>query len=72
MAKVSVDLGFTFKFGEGDSWAKIYSYVHDIDTELPLKEQLEKVDKALETTFKYLMLKVDKQIEAVVKKAEEL
>ena len=43
MAKVGVKLGFTFRVGPLDTnqYARMDMEIHDIDTELPIEEQLE-------------------------------
>ena len=43
MAKVGLKLGFTFRVGPLDTnqYARMDMEIHDIDTELPIEEQLE-------------------------------
>ena len=50
MAKVSVHLGFTFRVGplETNQYSRIDVDVRDIDTELPVREQMNEASKALD------------------------
>ena len=67
MAKVSVHLGFTFRVGSLDTnqYSRIDVDVRDIDTELPIKDQLEQTDQVLEDVWKVVRQTVDEKIEDV-------
>ena len=67
MAKVSVHLGFTFRVGSLDTnqYSRIDVDVRDIDTELPIKDQLEQTDQVLEDVWNVVRQTVDEKIEDV-------
>ncbi len=68
MAKVSVHLGFTFRVGSLDTnqYSRIDVDVRDIDTELPITDQLEESGKALEAVWGQVRKTVDEKIESVL------
>ena len=68
MAKVSVHLGFTFRVGSLDTnqYSRIDVDVRDIDTELPITDQLEEAGKALEAVWGQVRKTVDEKIENVL------
>ncbi|MBI2020118.1 hypothetical protein HYS94_01740 [Candidatus Daviesbacteria bacterium] len=68
MAKISQQLSFTFRIGvdQKGQFAKVTVQIDEIDTELPIKEQLEKVDGALDKVWAYIKKKVDAQIDEVL------
>ena len=68
MAKVSVHLGFTFRVGplETNQYSRIDVDVRDIDTDIPVKDQLNESEKALEQIWTVVRESVDTKIEAVL------
>ncbi len=68
MAKVSVHLGFTFRVGPLDTnqYSRIDVDVRDIDTELPITEQLGQTEQAIEDVWKVVRQNVDEKIEGIL------
>ena len=68
MAKVSVHLGFTFRVGPLDTnqYSRIDVDVRDIDTELPITEQLGQTEQAIEDVWKVVRENVDEKIEGIL------
>ena len=72
MAHIGMHLGFTFRFGEASNqFAKIDVEVNDIDVDVPLEPQLEKVDSALDVVWRFLKNEVDIQIDEIIQKGRE-
>ena len=71
MAKITCSLGFTFRIGDLDTnqFAKVFHEVSEIDTDLPIESQLKKVDDARKIVWKYLMKRVDEQIDQILEEA---
>ena len=67
--KISQGFSYTFQPGNGQ-WSKISLDVHEIDTELPLDEQLQGVEDAVEAVWSFLRNKLDRQIEEVYTEAK--
>ena len=68
MAKVSVHLGFTFRVGALDTnqYSRIDVDVRDIDTELPVKAQLNEASNVLDQVWTVVREAVDEKIESVL------
>ena len=68
MAKVSVHLGFTFRVGplETNQYSRIDVDVRDIDTELPVKDQMNEASKTLDQVWTVVREAVDEKIETVL------
>ena len=68
MAKVSVHLGFTFRVGALDTnqYSRIDVDVREIDTDIPVKDQVNEAGKALEEVWTVVRESVDEKIEAVL------
>ena len=67
MAKVSHSLSFTFRVGDASNqFAKINLEVNDIDTDLPIEEQLRNVENATDVVWSYLRNKLDRVIEEIL------
>ena len=73
MAKIGVKIGFTFRIGALDTnqYGRMDMEVHDIDTELPIDEQLEDAGIALDKVYKGLLEKVDGEIENIMKESSD-
>ena len=73
MAKIGVKIGFTFRVGALDTnqYGRMDMEVHDIDTELPIDEQLEDAGIALDKVYKGLLEKVDGEIENIMKESSD-
>lgn len=65
MAKVSMHLGFTFRVGDlaTNQYGRIDMNVDQIDTELPLDEQLEDSKRTADGVWKYLRESIDTKID---------
>ena len=72
MAKVSGHLGFTFRVGplETNQYGRVDLSVDQIDTELPVKPQLEAAKEIADVIWEFVKGKVDTQIEEMLDKAE--
>ena len=68
MAKVSVHLGFTFRVGplETNQYSRIDVSIDQIDTELPIEQQLEDAGQTVDTVWKHVKAKVDSGIDEVL------
>ena len=68
MAKVSVHLGFTFRLGPLDTnqYSRIDVAVRDIDTDLPISDQLQNTEQAIEDVWKVVRQNVDEKIDSVL------
>ena len=69
MAKIGHSFAYTFQPGQ-NQWAKINLEIHDIDTDLPIDEQMRGVDDAVEIIWEYLRNRVDRQIEEIHNEAK--
>jgi len=68
MAKIAQSLSFTFRVGQASNqYCKVNLEVSDIDTELPLDVQLQKIDNTLDGIWKHIRDRIDNQIEEVLK-----
>ena len=72
MAKVSMHLGFTFSVGElsTNQYGRIDLSIDQIDTELPIDEQLADVGYTADQVWDVLQAKVDAQLENVLESNE--
>ena len=68
MAKVSVHLGFTFRIGSLDTnqYSRIDVDVRDIDTDVPIADQLGQAEQAIEDVWKEVRQNVDEKIEGIL------
>ena len=68
MAKVSMHLGFTFRVGDlsTNQYGRVDLSVDQIDTELPIEQQLEESKDAAEQIWQFIKSKVDKNIDDVL------
>ena len=68
MAKVSMHLGFTFRVGDlsTNQYGRIDYSIDQIDTELPIDEQLDAVGLTADKVWNVLKNKVDDQIEGML------
>ena len=71
MAKVSMQLGFTFRVGElsTNQYGRIDLSVDQIDTELPIEQQLEESKDAAEQVWTFIKTKVDSNIDEMLDEA---
>jgi len=72
MAKVSVKLGFTFRVGDlqTNQYGRVDLSVDQIDTELPLDQQLDDAKRTAEGIWEFVKKKVDSQIDEVLDENE--
>jgi len=68
MAKVSMHLGFTFRVGDlsTNQYGRIDYSIDQIDTELPIDDQLENVGLVADKVWEVLKTKVDDQLEGLL------
>ena len=73
MAKVGLKLGFTFRVGPLDTnqYARMDMEVHDIDTELPIDEQLKEAGLTIDKAYTVIHDKVDEEIKNVLMKGKK-
>ena len=73
MAKVGLKLGFTFRVGPLDTnqYARMDMEIHDIDTELPIEEQLEEAGLTIDKAYTVIHDKVDEEIKNVLMKGKK-
>ena len=73
MAKVGVKLGFTFRVGPLDTnqYARMDMEVHDIDTELPIDEQLKEAGLTIDKAYTVIHDKGDEEIKNVLMKGKK-
>ena len=73
MAKVGVKLGFTFRVGPLDTnqYARMDMEIHDIDTELPIDEQLKEAGLTIDKAYTVIHDKVDEEIKNVLMKGKK-
>ena len=71
MAKISMHLGFTFRVGElsTNQYGRIDLSVDQIDTELPIEQQLEESKDAAEQVWTFIKTKVDSNIDEMLDEA---
>ena len=71
MAKISQGLSFTFRVGQASNqYCKVNIEVSEIDTDLPLDEQIKKVDDTLDVIWNHMRERIDNQIDEVLKEQE--
>ena len=65
MAKVSMHLGFTFRVGDlsTNQYGRIDMNIDQIDTELPLDEQLDDSKRTADGIWKYIRGSIDTKID---------
>ena len=68
MAKVSMQLGFTFRVGDlaTNQYGRIDLSIDQIDTELPLDEQLAEAGYTADQVWDVIKTKVDSQVDGLV------
>ena len=68
MAKVSMHLGFTFRVGDlqTNQYGRIDLSVDQIDTELPIEQQLEDSKNAAENVWNFVKESVDTRIDEIL------
>ena len=68
MAKVSMHLGFTFRVGDlsTNQYGRVDLSVDQIDTDLPIEEQIKDSKNAAENIWKFVKESVDTRIDEVL------
>ena len=68
MAKVSMHLGFTFRVGDlqTNQYGRLDLSVDQIDTELPIEQQLEDSKNAAENVWNFVKESVDTRIDEIL------
>ena len=72
MVKVSMHLGFTFRVGElsTNQYGRIDLSIDQIDTELPVDEQLAEVGYTADQVWDVLQTKIDSQLQSILEHRE--
>ena len=73
MAKVGLKLGFTFRVGPLDTnqYARMDMEIHDLDTELPIDEQLKEAGLTIDKAYTTVYDKVDEGIKNILSKGKK-
>ena len=73
MAKVGIKLGFTYRVGalSTNQYGRIDVDIHDIDTELPLDEQLEQSKDYANRIFELVKDKIDTGLDEILEDTDE-
>jgi len=68
MAKVSMHLGFTFRVGDlsTNQYGRIDLSIDQIDTTLPLDDQLADVEHTADQVWEVLKTKIDSQLDGLL------
>ena len=68
MAKVSMHLGFTFRVGDlsTNQYGRIDLSIDQIDTELPLEEQLAEAGHTADQVWEVLKTRVNSQVDGLL------
>ena len=68
MPKVSMHLGFTFRVGDlqTNQYGRIDLYVDQIDTDLPIQQQLEESKEAADQVWTFIKERVDSDIDGML------
>ena len=68
MAKISMHLGFTFRVGDlqTNQYGRIDLSVDQIDTELPIQQQLEESKEAADQVWTFIKERVDHDIDEML------
>ena len=68
MAKVSMHLGFTFRVGDlsTNQYGRIDLSVDQIDTDLPIEEQIKDSKNAAENIWKFVKESVDTRLDEIL------
>ena len=68
MAKVSMHLGFTFRVGDlaTNQYGRIDLSVDQIDTELPIKQQLDDSTEAADQIWTFIRSRIDINIDDIL------
>ena len=68
MPKISQSLGFTFRLGgeKSNEFCRLNVEISEIDTDLPIEPQLEKTGEGIVQIWKFLLKKIDAEIDEVL------
>ena len=72
MAKIGVKLGFTYRVGDlnNNQYGRIDLDIHDIDTDLPLDEQLTKSKDYANKIFETVKEQVDTNLDKILEETD--
>ena len=72
MAKIGVKLGFNYKVGNinNNQYGRIDLDIHDIDTDLPLDEQLNKSKEYADKIFETVKEQVDTNLDKILEETD--
>lgn len=68
MAKVGLFLSRTVNIGNSEQFMRVGGEVSEINTDIPLKLQLEEAQKSSKEIFKLIVEQIDAEIEEIVDK----
>lgn len=68
MAEINHTFSYTFKPGN-DQWVKINLELIGIDTNTPLRDQLEAIDETVVGTWAYLKGRIDSEMDEILDEA---
>ena len=73
MAKISMHLGFTFRVGDlaTNQYGRIDLSVDQIDTDLPIQQQLEESKEAADQVWTFIKERVDSDIDGMLDESGE-
>ena len=68
MAKIDVHLGFTFRVGDVNSnqYSRVDVTVGDVDTDLPIEDQLDKSKETVDKVWEEVRKQVDSKIDEIL------
>ena len=68
MAKIDIHLGFTFRVGDVNSnqYSRVDVTVGDVDTDLPIEDQLDKSKETVDKVWEEVRKQVDSKIDEVL------
>ena len=68
MAKIDIHLGFTFRVGDVNSnqYSRVDVTVGDVDTDLPIEDQLDKSKETVDKVWEEVRKQVDSKIDEIL------
>mgnify|MGYP003108594025 CR=1 FL=1 len=68
MAKIDVHLGFTFRVGDinTNQYSRVDVTINDVDTDLPVEEQLDKSKETIDKVWEEVRSQVDSKVDAIL------
>ena len=68
MAKIDIHLGFTFRVGDinTNQYSRVDVTINDVDTDLPVEEQLDKSKETIDKVWEEVRSQVDSKVDAIL------